>query len=263
MFRDTGIGREGYSIIGQGRVEEILSNKSDERRAAFEEAAGVMKYRVRKEEAQRKLENTHKNLLRLNDILHELEERLEPLEQQSAVAREYLALRDELKEIEINMFLYQYDMAQERTANLRATMEQLASELEEGTAKEAAAAESCVVAESRERELENALSQLQQKLIARSAGVETRAGEANVAQERIENLRRETERGREAALFTGQRGRWRMRGRALSAKRRKPTSPKHFKNAASLRKRSSPPRTRIFRRGNRPSRRPKTASSPP
>lgn len=72
MFRDTGIGKDGYSIISQGKVDEILSNRSNERRAALEEAAGVMRYRVRKEEAQRKLENTDKNLVRIEDILEEL-----------------------------------------------------------------------------------------------------------------------------------------------------------------------------------------------
>ena len=79
LFRDTGIGKDGYSIIGQGRVSEILSDRSDDRREVFEEAAGVMKYRARKEEAERKLQATAKNILRLEDILRELESRLEPL----------------------------------------------------------------------------------------------------------------------------------------------------------------------------------------
>lgn len=109
LFRDTGIGKDGYSIIGQGKVDEILSNKSEERRAALEEAAGVMRYRVRKEEAARKLEHTEKNLERIDDILTELGDRLQPLEEQSAAARAFLKLRDELRDLEVNLFLYQYD----------------------------------------------------------------------------------------------------------------------------------------------------------
>ena len=124
LFRDTGIGKEGYSIIGQGKVEEILSNKSNDRRNAFEEAAGVMKYRVRKEEAERKLENTRKNLVRLNDILEELSRQIGSLEEQSAAARQYLKLRDELKEIEVNVFLYQYDKLNERITTLDDSMAQ-------------------------------------------------------------------------------------------------------------------------------------------
>lgn len=109
LFRDTGIGKDGYSIIGQGRVSEILSDRSDDRREVFEEAAGVMKYRARKEEAERKLQATAKNILRLEDILRELESRLEPLRLQSEKAAEYFRLREELRELEINLFLYQYD----------------------------------------------------------------------------------------------------------------------------------------------------------
>lgn len=123
LFRDTGVGREGYSIIGQGRVEQILSAKSADRRSAFEEAAGVMKFRVRKEEAARKLENTKVNMDRLSDIIKELEDRVGPLEEQSAAAREYLKLRDELKEIEINVFLYQYDKLNERINTLNEAIE--------------------------------------------------------------------------------------------------------------------------------------------
>lgn len=131
LFRDTGVGREGYSIIGQGRVEQILSAKSADRRSAFEEAAGVMKFRVRKEEAARKLESTKVNMDRLSDIIKELEDRVGPLEEQSAAAREYLKLRDELKEIEINVFLYQYDKLNERINTLNEAIESTGEELKQ------------------------------------------------------------------------------------------------------------------------------------
>ena len=106
LFMDTGIGKDGYSIIGQGKIDEILSNKSEDRRHIFEEAAGIVKYRARKEETEKKLEQTKLNLLRINDILSEIEQNLEPLRNQSDKAKKFLSLKEELKEIEIGLFLY-------------------------------------------------------------------------------------------------------------------------------------------------------------
>ena len=106
LFMDTGIGKDGYSIIGQGKIDEILSNKSEDRRHIFEEAAGIVKYRTRKQESEKKLEHTKLNLLRINDILVEIEGNLEPLQQQSDKAKKYLNLREELKNIEIGLFVY-------------------------------------------------------------------------------------------------------------------------------------------------------------
>ncbi len=106
LFMDTGIGKDGYSIIGQGKIDEILSNKSEDRRHIFEEAAGIVKYRSRKEDSEKKLEHTKLNLLRINDILTEIEGNLEPLQMQADKAKKYLNLRDELKSIEIGLFVY-------------------------------------------------------------------------------------------------------------------------------------------------------------
>ena len=106
LFMDTGIGKDGYSIIGQGKIDEILSNKSEDRRHIFEEAAGIVKYRTRKQESEKKLEHTKLNLLRINDILAEIETNIEPLKMQSEKAKKYLNLREELKNIEIGLFLY-------------------------------------------------------------------------------------------------------------------------------------------------------------
>jgi chromosome segregation protein len=105
LFMNTGVGREGYSIIGQGRIDEILSTKSEERRLVFEEAAGITKYKARKKESERKLESTKQNLLRINDILIELETQLGPLAQQAETARRYIDLSNELKGIEVSLFL--------------------------------------------------------------------------------------------------------------------------------------------------------------
>ena len=106
LFMDTGIGKDGYSIIGQGKIDEILSNKSEDRRHIFEEAAGIVKYRTRKQESEKKLEHTKLNLLRINDILAEIEGNIEPLKIQAEKAKKYLNLREELKNIEIGLFIY-------------------------------------------------------------------------------------------------------------------------------------------------------------
>ena len=106
LFMDTGIGKDGYSIIGQGKIDEILSNKSEDRRHIFEEAAGIVKYRVRKAESEKKLEQTKLNLLRINDILSEIELNIEPLRKQSEKAKKYLELREELKKIEVGLFVH-------------------------------------------------------------------------------------------------------------------------------------------------------------
>ena len=106
LFMDTGIGKDGYSIIGQGKIDEILSNKSEDRRNIFEEAAGIVKYRTRKQESEKKLEHTKLNLLRINDILAEIEANIEPLKAQAEKAKKYLNLKEELKNIEIGLFIY-------------------------------------------------------------------------------------------------------------------------------------------------------------
>lgn len=106
LFMDTGIGKDGYSIIGQGRIDEILSNKSEDRRHVFEEASGIVKYKTRKIEAEKKLEQTKLNLLRINDIIYEIEQKIEPLKIQAEKARKYLTLKEELKDIEIGLFIH-------------------------------------------------------------------------------------------------------------------------------------------------------------
>lgn len=113
LFMDTGIGKDGYSIIGQGKIDEILSNKSEDRRHIFEEAAGIVKYRTRKQESEKKLEHAKLNLLRINDILSEIETNIEPLKIQSEKAKKYLNLREELKNIEIGLFLYNIEKYKE------------------------------------------------------------------------------------------------------------------------------------------------------
>lgn len=123
LFMDTGIGKDGYSIIGQGKIDEILSNKSEDRRHIFEEAAGIVKYRSRKEDSEKKLERAKLNLLRINDILAEIENNIEPLKIQSEKAKKFLSLREELKGIEVGLFLYNIDLYKERLEKITADEE--------------------------------------------------------------------------------------------------------------------------------------------
>jgi chromosome segregation protein len=126
MFYDTGIGKEGYSIIGQGQIEKILSGKPEERRELFDEAAGIVKFKRRKNTAQKKLEAERQNLVRVNDILSELTRQLGPLEKQAETARIYLQKRDELKRYDVNLFLLEF----ERLRNDLQTLEEKRSHAE-------------------------------------------------------------------------------------------------------------------------------------
>ena len=191
LFRDTGIGKDGYSIIGQGRVSEILSDRSNERRIVFEEAAGVMRYRSRKEEAERKLANTSKNLVRLEDILYELEQRVEPLREQSEKALEFVRLREELRDMELGLFLNQYDRSNERIKQLDESSAQLRDELNSETAGEEALAASCAAEESAERKLSESISEISQQLITLSGTVESGLGDEKLLHERISALEKD------------------------------------------------------------------------
>ena len=119
LFMDTGIGKDGYSVIGQGRIEEILSNKSEDRRRIFEEAAGIVKYRARRDETEKKLEQTKVNLIRINDILSEISLNIEPLKNQAEKAKKYLDLREELKKIDLKDEIDSIDKKIEEMQNSR------------------------------------------------------------------------------------------------------------------------------------------------
>ena len=131
LFRDTGVGKEGYSIIGQGRIDEILSRRGEDRRQVFEEAAGIVKFRARKEEADRKLQHTRDNLVRVDDVLEELNRQLGPLEEQSRNARLYLELAAELKVLDLNLFLIRSDRMQARLRETDADLQNLRAVLDQ------------------------------------------------------------------------------------------------------------------------------------
>ena len=134
LFMDTGMGREGYSIVGQGKIDEILSVKSADRREIFEEAAGISKFRHRKEETERKLERTEENLVRINDKIAELELQVGPLRSQAEKAKKYLILRDELRTLEISVWLENLDKIKTDSIKLNTDYALAQQELERANA---------------------------------------------------------------------------------------------------------------------------------
>ncbi len=135
LFYDTGIGKEGYSIIGQGQIDRILSGKPEERRELFDEAAGIVKFKRRKAAAQKKLDDESQNLVRVNDILAELEKQVGPLEHQAEKAKEYLKLKEELKKNDVNLFLIESDEFKEELAKVNETFSIADAELQAAKAE--------------------------------------------------------------------------------------------------------------------------------
>ncbi len=164
MFLDTGLGKDGYSIVGQGRVDEILSTKSEDRRRVIEEASGIVKYKVRKDEAERKLNSTEQNLVRIDDILNELSERIGPLKEQSEKAIAYHKAYEELKSNDIALLVRRIDDANEAmgdSANIKETLE---NEIKEQEDRYLEFRNSNSGLESKSEELENLIEDKRQEL---------------------------------------------------------------------------------------------------
>ena len=185
MFYDTGIGKEGYSIIGQGQIDKILSGKPEDRRELFDEAAGIVKFKSRKNTTLKKLEEEQQNLVRVTDILSELTKQLEPLERQSETAKIYLAKRESLKELDVNMFLLEY----EHTGKLIRELEEK-TRIAENQLQEAKDAHSRTKDEY--ERLEKSLEELNQRMDAlreesrdRAIRKQQLSGEINVLHEQI------------------------------------------------------------------------------
>lgn len=135
LFYDTGIGKEGYSIIGQGQIDKILSGKPEERRELFDEAAGIVKFKRRKTIAQKKLEEEKQNLVRVSDILTELEKQVGPLARQSEAAKKYLSLKEELKTYDVNLFLMETEGIRTQMAEVASKEKTVSGDLQESTAQ--------------------------------------------------------------------------------------------------------------------------------
>ncbi|MFD0671777.1 chromosome segregation protein SMC [Cohnella sp. GCM10027633] len=193
LFMDTGIGREAYSIIGQGRIEEILSTRSEDRRGIFEEASGIVKYKSRKKEAQKKLEDTENNLLRIHDLVSELDGQIEPLKEQSAKAETYKLLKEDLKNKEIALYVHQIEGVH---SSWTQTNERLASLREEQTALSTFVSKHDALLEEERLALqrsEEVLAKLQDELLHCSEETEKSEGYGELLGERKANLERNRE----------------------------------------------------------------------
>lgn len=188
LFMDTGIGKEAYSIIGQGRIEEILSTRSEDRRGIFEEASGIVKYKARKKEARRKLDETEQNLLRIHDLISELEDQINPLKEQSEKALKYKSLREQLKEREIALYVYQIGQIHTSWSEANEALSKLNEEklaLSTIVSSHDAKLESDRLAL---RQLEDQIEVLQSQLLQYSEGFEKTEGQGEVLRERSRNL---------------------------------------------------------------------------
>ena len=194
LFMDTGIGRDGYSIIGQGKIDEILSNKSEDRRKIFEEAAGIVKYRTRKQESERKLEQTKLNLLRINDILAEIEGSIEPLKLQSEKAKRFLDLREELKNIEVGLFIYNIETYKKKLEEIVKDQEIVTSQYEEETKKQENIRQLKEELKTQIDDITSKIEEMQNVGFESTNRIEKINSDINVTKERIENNKQNSNR---------------------------------------------------------------------
>lgn len=189
LFYDTGIGKEGYSIIGQGQIDKILSGKPEERRELFDEAAGIVKFKRRKYAAQKKLEVEKANLLRVNDILSELEKQVKPLEKQSEVAKVYLKKKEELKALDVNMFLLEHNRLKEQLTSLEEKYTLASHNLEETGKKYEGIRDEYEKIQTKIEELEAAIEEARNSLTDTSVLRGKLEGEINVLKEQIHSAK--------------------------------------------------------------------------
>lgn len=187
LFMDTGVGKEGYSIIGQGRIDEILSTKSEDRRRVFEEAAGIVKYKSRKEEAERKLEKTKENLVRLQDIIEELKRQIEPLREQSEKAKSYLEMRERLKELELNVFIRNIERLNLQKSRITEKIKEYQRIIYDKNNIEANLETALNNLTSRIQQVDDELRETQERLYSRLNRIEKKEGEVRVLNQKIES----------------------------------------------------------------------------
>lgn len=188
MFYDTGIGKEGYSIIGQGQIDKILSGKPDERRELFDEAAGIVKFKRRKSAAIKKLENERSNLVRVNDILSELEKQVGPLKQQSEKAKEYLNYKTDLKKYDVNAFLLETDRIRKETAELNDRLKIVDDDLEDSKSEYDNTKSEYEAAENQLNDINTQIDENSQTVSALELENQKLQGEINVFTEQIKTF---------------------------------------------------------------------------
>ncbi|NOU81933.1 chromosome segregation protein SMC [Paenibacillus sp. LMG 31459] len=211
LFMDTGIGREAYSIIGQGRIEEILSTRSEDRRGIFEEASGIVKYKSRKKDAGRKLDETEQNLLRIHDLISELEDQVGPLKDQSEKAIRYKELREQLKHLEISVYVHQIEGIHTAWQEGNARLELLKDEQLELSTVVSAHDAKLESGRAELRSLEQEVEKLQEQLLHYSEANEKSEGYGELLKERRRNLENNREQLMQTLGSVGERSEGRQR----------------------------------------------------
>ena len=194
LIMDTGIGVEGYSIIGQGKISDIIDNKMDSRREIFEEAAGIVKYRTKKNEAERRLEGANNNLSRVNDIVHEIEGRIGNLKTESEKATEYLDIRDKYRKVEINVILKNIELAAEKSEAVTTEVAELDKAMNNCKAGRDAIDEQLKLAREKSANLEEQLDSLRAELMEKTDEIHFISSRTQLNEERKSSLEREKER---------------------------------------------------------------------
>lgn len=197
LFMDTGIGKDIYSIIGQGRVEEIINSKPEERREIFEEAAGILKYKMRKKEARRRLEETRENLVRVQDLIFELETQVEPLQGQAKLAREYRAIKERADSAEQKLLSYKLNLSRTELARAKKKLQSAADSLTEATAQGGAREEKLQEIREREKDLTEQREELDQRLNKLSREIDQQEGELRLLGERENRFKEQRDQGNE------------------------------------------------------------------
>lgn len=194
LLFDSGIGKNGYSVIGQGKVSEIVDEKPEERRAMFEEAAGVAKFKSRKDEAERKLERTRDNLVRIDDIINEIERQMGPLKKQAEDAKKYLEYKGQLKDLEVNAYISQYENANILKEQIKLKMQALEEELSNRQADLEKITTDYDKQMNQLTEFDNEIASLNDELLRLTVELEKQEGETKVARERVNYTRKENDR---------------------------------------------------------------------
>ncbi|KPU43938.1 chromosome partition protein Smc [Oxobacter pfennigii] len=188
LFMDTGVGREGYSIVGQGRIDEILSAKPEDRREIFEEAAGIVKYKTRKQESEKKLDATEQNIVRLDDIINELNSQLEPLMIQSENARKFLDTREKLKVLELNIHVINIEKIKEKLTGVNDLMSGLEAEFKDKTSRISEIDNEYLSVKGIIQKMDESISRMQQEIHNIDNEIERLQGEGNVLNEKTSNI---------------------------------------------------------------------------
>ncbi|MBQ7452791.1 MAG: chromosome segregation protein SMC [Clostridia bacterium] len=193
-LRDSGLGKDSYCVIGQGKIDSLLSVKPEDRRSVFEEAAGISRFKSRKIEAERKLEHTNANLIRLNDIILELEAQLGPLKEQSEKAKKFLELRDILKDLEVNIYVAQYDSASTNKEAIRNKLEALNEELEAKQQELDKVLADYDISRENIANLDAQIEGLREDLLTLTVSLEKQSGEASLIKEKLSSATAQKER---------------------------------------------------------------------